>query len=62
MAVFYDTGKVAALREDLNFQDLNHSYGIGMRIVGLAGYAFRIEVAHSREHAARLIVGASNTF
>lgn len=62
MAIFYDTGKVASLREDLNFQDLNDSYGIGMRIVGLAGYAFRIEVAHSREHAARLIIGASSTF
>ena len=62
MAVFYDTGKVAALREDLNFRDLNHSYGIGMRIVGLDGYAFRIELAHSREHAARLLIGASSTF
>jgi hypothetical protein len=33
-----------------------------MRIVGMAGYAFRIEVAHRREHAARLIIGVGGTF
>jgi hypothetical protein len=58
MAIFYDTGKVAARREDLDFDDLKESYGIGMRIIGLQGYALRIEVAHSREHAARLIFSA----
>jgi hypothetical protein len=62
MAVFYDTGKVAARREDLDFDDLQESYGIGMRIVGPKGYAFRVEVAHSREHSARLLVGAGGTF
>ena len=63
MAVFYDAGKVAARRQDLDFDDLKDSYGIGMRIIGPEGYAFRVEVAHSREHNARLIVsagGASN--
>ena len=58
MAVFYDTGKVAARREDLDFQDLKESYGIGMRFIGLEGYVLRIEVAHSREHAARFIFSA----
>jgi len=62
MAVFYDTGKVASRRTDLDFNDLQDAYGIGMRIVGPAGYAFRVEVAHSREHSARLIVGAGGTF
>ena len=62
MAVFYDTGKVAARRQDLDFEDLQESYGIGMRIVGPKGYAFRVEVAHSREHSARLLVGAGGTF
>jgi hypothetical protein len=58
MAVFYDTGKVAARQEDLNFRDLKESYGIGMRLIGLQGYAFRIEAARSREHNARLIFSA----
>jgi hypothetical protein len=62
MAVFYDTGKVSARREDLDFQDLKESYGIGMRFIGLNGYALRLEVAHSREHAARLIVSAGGGF
>jgi hypothetical protein len=62
MAVFYDTGKVASRRTDLDFSDLQDAYGIGMRIIGPAGYAFRVEVAHSSEHSARLIVGAGGTF
>ena len=62
MAVFYDTGKVTARKEDINFEDLEDSYGIGMRFIGLKGYAFRVEVAHSREHQARLLVSAGGTF
>lgn len=62
MAVFYDTGKVTARREDFDFDDLKESYGIGMRIVGPEGYMFRLEVARSREHAYRLIFGAGGVF
>ena len=62
MAVFYDTGKVTAHRADLNFEDLQDSIGIGMRIVGPKGYAFRVEVANSREHTARLVIGAGGRF
>ena len=62
MAVFYDTGKVASRRSDLDFDNLQDTYGIGMRVVGPKGYAFRAEVAHSREHSARLIFGAGGTF
>jgi hypothetical protein len=62
MAVFYDTGKVAARRRDLDFEDLKESYGIGMRVIGLQGYAFRVEAARSREHNVRLIVSAGGAF
>ena len=62
MAIFYDTGKVSASRSDLDFEELKESYGIGMRIIGPQGYAFRIEVAHSPEHKARLIVSAGGAF
>jgi outer membrane protein assembly factor BamA len=62
MAVFYDTGKVTARKGDINFKDLEDSYGIGMRFIGLKGYAFRVEVAHSREHQARLLVSAGGAF
>ena len=62
MAVFYDTGKVTARKGDINFEDLEDSYGIGMRVIGLKGYAFKVEVAHSQEHAARLLVSAGGAF
>ena len=62
MAIFYDTGKVATRREDLDFDDLKESYGIGLRLIGLEGYAFRIEVAHSREHKTRVIFSAGGAF
>jgi hypothetical protein len=62
MAVFYDTGKVAARREDLDFEDLKDSYGIGLRIIGMEGYAFRIEVARSQENSMRLIFSAGGAF
>ena len=62
MAVFYDAGKVAARKSDLDFRDLEDSYGIGMRIIGLKGYAFRVDVARSREHATRLLVSAGGAF
>jgi hypothetical protein len=62
MAVFYDTGKVASRREDLDFDGLKDSYGIGMRFIGVRGYAFRIEAAQSRENNLRLIFGAGGAF
>jgi hypothetical protein len=62
MAIFYDTGKVAARRADIDFSDLKESYGIGMRLVGVQGYAFRIEAAHSRENDLRLIFSAGGAF
>lgn len=62
MAVFYDAGKVAARRQDLDLDDLKESYGIGVRLVGAKGYALRVELAHSREHHARLLVTAGGAF
>ena len=37
MAIFYDAGKVTGRREDLDFDDLKDSYGIGMRLIGVNG-------------------------
>lgn len=62
MALFYDAGKVAADRQDLDFTNLKTGYGIGMRLIGPKGYAFRVEAARSREHRARLIVSAGGAF
>jgi hypothetical protein len=62
MALFYDAGKVEARRQDLDFDHLEDNYGIGMRLIGPRGYAFRVEAARSREHRARLIVSAGGAF
>ena len=62
MALFYDTGKVTSRRKDLDFDDLQDSYGLGMRLIGFQDYIFRVEVAHSREHAARLLFSAGAAF
>jgi len=62
MALFYDAGKVEASRQDLDFDNLKDGYGIGMRLIGPRGYAFRVEAARSVEHRARLIVSAGGAF
>ena len=62
MAVFYDAGKVAARHQDLDFDNLKKSYGIGVRLIGVQGYVFRLEAAHSRENNIRLIFTAGGAF
>ena len=49
VAVFADAGKVAARRSDINLKDLEGSYGIGFRFHTKKAFAFRLDIAHSRE-------------
>ena len=49
MAFFYDAGKVTSRRQDLNFSDLVHDYGVGFRLHGPMATPLRIDVAHGRE-------------
>ena len=44
-ALFADAGKVALRREDLNFSDLEHDYGIGFRFNTDQGIIARVDVA-----------------
>jgi surface antigen Omp85-like protein len=60
-AVFYDAGKVAARKEDLDFSGLKSDYGFGFRMHGPFATPLRIEVARSRE-GTRLVLGASPIF
>ena len=48
-AVFYDTGKVAARRADLDLNGLKSDYGFGVRLHGPFATPLRIEVARSPE-------------
>lgn len=49
MALFFDAGKVAPRRSDLNFSDLNTDYGIGARFHTPLATVLRIEVARGQE-------------
>jgi Omp85 superfamily domain len=49
VAVFADAGKVAARRSDINLKDLEGSYGIDFRFHTKKAFAFRLDIAHSRE-------------
>ena len=49
VAVFGDAGKVAARRSDINLKDLEGTYGIGFRLHSKKAFAFRLDLAHSRE-------------
>jgi outer membrane protein assembly factor BamA len=61
MAFFYDAGKVAASKSDLDFNGLKDSYGLGFRFHGPFSTPLRIEVARSREET-RLIFATSPIF
>jgi outer membrane translocation and assembly module TamA len=48
-AVFYDAGKVAARRADLDLNGLKSDYGFGLRFHGPLATPLRVDVARSRE-------------
>jgi hypothetical protein len=49
VALFYDAGKVAADRSDLNFSGLTHDWGLGFRFHSPLATPLRIEIARGRE-------------
>jgi hypothetical protein len=49
LAIFYDAGKVAGVRSDLDFNGLKSDVGIGARFHGPAATPLRIEWARGRE-------------
>jgi hypothetical protein len=59
--VFYDAGKVAARRSDLDLKNLKNDYGFGVRFHAPMATVFRIDVARSNE-GTRLVFAASPVF
>lgn len=49
MAVFYDAGKVASRRQDLDFENLTTNWGIGARFHGPRSTVLRIEAARGSD-------------
>src|SRR5437867_5839794 len=60
-AVFYDTGKVAARRADLDLDGLKSDYGFGFRVHGPFATPLRIEVARCSE-GVRLVLATTPIF
>jgi hypothetical protein len=61
LALFYDTGKVAAHTSDLSFDGLKSNYGLGVRFHGPLTTPVRIEIAHGDE-GFNIVFGASSAF
>ena len=61
MALFYDAGKVASRREDLDFENLVTNWGIGARFHGPTSTVLRIEAARGSD-GWRLIIATSAPF
>jgi hypothetical protein len=59
VALFYDAGKVASQRRDLNFSDLNHNWGLGFRFHSPIATPLRIEIARGREGFNLVFSGAA---
>jgi hypothetical protein len=59
LAIFYDAGKVASTRDDLNFNGLTDNVGVGVRFHGPAATPLRIEIAHGSEGFNLVFSGAA---
>jgi hypothetical protein len=60
-AFFYDTGKVASRRADLNLSGLKSNYGFGIRLHTLVATPFRIDLARGNE-GFLVVLGATAAF
>jgi hypothetical protein len=61
-AIFFDAGKVAARREDLDLRDLESDYGIGFRFGTINGVFLRIEGAFGSSAGAHFIMRFGHVF
>jgi hypothetical protein len=61
-AIFYDAGKVAMRRRDLNFQRLQDDYGFGFRFNTNNGVVLRIDSAFGSRDGKRLHLTMSGAF
>jgi hemolysin activation/secretion protein len=61
MALFYDGGKVAAKKSDLDLSGLKSDVGLGFRLHGQLATPLRIEFTHGSEGFA-LVLAASQVF
>jgi outer membrane protein assembly factor BamA len=61
MALFYDAGKVASRRKDLDFENLKTNWGIGARFHGPSTTPLRLEIAKGTD-GWHLVISSSAAF
>ena len=61
-ALFYDAGKVALRREDLNFRNLEHDYGFGFRFNTDNGTILRIDAGFGSQDGKHLYIVFGDVF
>ena len=61
-ALFYEAGKVAASRGDLDLKDLERSYGFGLRFGSRQGVGLRTDVAFGSGEGTRFLLRFDNVF
>jgi hypothetical protein len=61
MAIFYDAGKVASRRSDLDFNNMKSDWGIGARFHGPTSTPLRLEAAKGSD-GWRLVISSSAAF
>jgi outer membrane translocation and assembly module TamA len=61
-ALFYDAGKVAMQRQDLDFNDLESDYGFGFRFNTDNGLIFRVDSAFGSRDGKHLWMVFGGTF
>jgi hemolysin activation/secretion protein len=61
-ALFYDTGKVAMRRADLNFKDLEDAYGFGFRFNTDNGVVLRIDAGFGSNDGKHLYIVFGDVF
>ena len=61
-AIFYDAGKVASRREDINLHDLDDDYGFGFRFGTGQRVFFRIDAALGGRDGAQLFIKFDDVF
>jgi hypothetical protein len=62
MALFTDLGKVASRRADLDFDNLEHAYGVGFRFNTYRSVFLRLDVAVAGVEAPRLFIKFNKVF
>jgi outer membrane protein assembly factor BamA len=61
-ALFYDAGKVANTRDDLDFEDLESDYGIGFRFNTNSGIILRVDAAFGSRDGKHLYIVFGGVF